>query len=45
VIIIPKCSICGEDKNKNDMEKDICLECAFAIVREDDTDLGMDDFS
>ena len=42
---IPKCSICKEIKNKEEMENDICLECAFAILKEDDTDVGMDDFS
>jgi hypothetical protein len=42
---LPKCSICGEDKNKDDMENDICLECASAILKENDKDVGMDDFS
>ena len=44
-MILPRCSICGERKSKEDMENDICLECASAIVKEDDTDVGMDDFS
>ena len=44
-MIIPRCSICNEEKNKNEMENDICLECASALVREDDTDVGLDDFS
>ena len=42
---MPKCSICKEDKSKDEMENDICIDCAFAIVRENDKDVGMDDFS
>jgi len=42
---MPRCSICGEWKSKEEMESNICLECASAIVKEDDTDVGMDDFS
>jgi len=42
---MPRCSICNEWKSKEEMENDICLECASVIVREDDTDIGMDDFS
>ena len=40
-----RCSICGEKKNKDEMEDDICLDCASAILREDDLDVGKDDFS
>jgi hypothetical protein len=42
---MPICSICGEMKNKDEMENDICLECASAILKEDDTDVGANDFS
>ena len=42
---MPKCSICGERKGKNEMEDDICLDCASAKLREDEYDVGMDDFS
>ena len=42
---MPRCSICKEFKNEDEMENDICLDCSFAIVRENDTDVGMDDFS
>ena len=42
---MPRCSICGERKRKNEMENDICLDCASAILQEDDTDVGMNDFS
>ena len=42
---MPSCSICNEWKSKEEMENNICLECASAIVREDDADVGMDDFS
>ena len=42
---MPRCSICDELKSKEEMENDICLESASAIVKEDDTDVGMDDFS
>jgi hypothetical protein len=40
-----KCSICGEKKSKDEMVGDICQECASSIVKEDDFDVGMDDFS
>jgi hypothetical protein len=42
---MPICSICKKIKKKDEMDKDICLDCADAIVKENDTDVGMDDFS
>jgi len=42
---MPKCSICGEKKQVEEMENNICLECATAILHEDDMDVGMNDFS
>ena len=42
---MPRCSICKEMKTKDEMENDICFDCASAILREDDKDVGMDDFS
>ena len=42
---MPKCSICGQKKNIEDMENDICLDCASSLLQEDDLDVGMDDFS
>ena len=42
---MPKCSICKEIKKRDEMENDICFDCAAAIVKEEDTDVGMDDFS
>ena len=42
---MPVCSICGEDKSKEEMENDICLDCAFAKLKENDKDIGMNDFS
>ena len=42
---MPKCSICGEEKNKEELIDDICEDCASAKLKEDEYDLGMDDFS
>jgi hypothetical protein len=42
---MPICSICGEMKNKDEMIEDICQDCASAKLKEDEFDVGMDDFS
>jgi hypothetical protein len=42
---MPRCSICGEIKNKVEMLEDICQDCASAILKEDEFDIEMDDFS
>ena len=42
---MPLCSICGEEKSKEEMENDICLDCASAKLKENDKDIGMNDFS
>ena len=42
---MPRCSICREKKNKEDMVEDICQDCASALLKEDEYDVGMDDFS
>ena len=42
---MPRCSICGEWKKKEKMVEDICQDCASAILKEDEYDVGMDDFS
>lgn len=39
------CSICGEEKTEEEMENDICLECSLSILKEDEKDVGRDDFS
>jgi len=40
-----RCSICGERKKKEEMEGDICMDCASSLLQEDDLDVGMDNFS
>ena len=42
---MPICSICREKKAEEEMENDICLDCASAILQEDEKDVGRDDFS
>jgi hypothetical protein len=42
---MPKCSICGEKKNKEELIGDLCQECSSALLKEEEYDIGMDDFS
>ena len=40
-----RCSICKEKRTIDEMVGDVCQDCASSIVKEDDLDVGMDDFS
>ena len=42
---MPICSICGEEKAEEEMENDICLDCASSKLQENDKDIGVNDFS
>ena len=42
---MPKCSICGEIRKKEEMNGNICQDCASALLKEEEYDVGMDDFS
>jgi hypothetical protein len=45
IITMPKCTICGETKKKEELVDDICQDCASAILKEEEYDFGKDDFS
>ena len=40
---MPICSICGEEFPEDEMTDGICLNCASAMLQDDDIDLGFDD--
>ena len=42
---MPRCSICKEWKSEDEIEEDICLDCASSKIQEDDLNVGRDDFS
>ena len=42
---MPKCSIWKDMKNKEELVQGICEDCASAILKEDEYDVGIDDFS